>query len=241
MSDPENKPETTDLTEKHDALEARFADLESKYQAALDDEEADDPGKDAKALQKRVSDITSKRREMIADMRGLREELGGLKQQQTQAQSGYESKLAEALAAKDTEFATRLEGFDNTRREDLALSDAGIKDDLGRTAVRQAYQALPEDKRGDGTAADWWATTLDAQKAHLADPENVSAPSIPRTLLGYIPGEVGPTTVSHPNTEKGRAKGPQGNVTAADIAGAKTMEEYNALKRRMMEQQRKGR
>ena len=229
-----------DLSAKYDALEQKFSALEAKYQSALDDEEADDPGKDAKALQKRISDITGKRREMIGDLRTLREELGGFKAQLGEVKGSYQQQIEAAIKAKDAEFSAQIQAIAGEHVDDMALADNGIKDDLGRAAVRQAHKALPEDKRGDGTAADWYRGLLEAQQAHKADPESVAAPAIPRTLLGYMPQDVAPATRTHPGTERNRAPRVAGAVTASDINNAKTMEEYKAALEKMRAQQRKG-
>jgi len=228
-------------TEKQgtDALESRLAALEAKYQAQLDDDEAQGTDGDAKALQKRLRDNIAARREMAADFRSFRQELEGVKKGRAELEQTWQQKVDQAVAAKEEEFAGRLEQFAGMSAEDLLLSDTGIKDDLGRNAARTAFKSLPEDRRADKNVAQWWGDTVAAWQAHQADPENVQAPQVPRTMIGYLPsaGKPGNTTPL-PNTERNRADR-KGGVTAADMNAAKDWNEFKALRDRMFQQQRK--
>jgi len=223
-----------------DALEARLAALEAKYQAQLDDDEAHGTDGDVKALQKRLKDNIAARREMASDFRTFRQELEKAKTQTGEIEKTWQQRLEEATAAKEQEFAGRLEQFAAMSAEDLLLSDHGIKDDLGRNAARTAFQALPEDARSEKNVAQWWGETTQAWQAHQADPENVEAPSIPRTMIGYLPQPAkGAPKTRMPNTERNRAP-VKGDVTAADINAAKDMAEFKALRDRLFQMQRKG-
>ena len=59
--------------------------------------------------------------------------------------------------------------------EDIKLVEHGIKDDLGRSALRQAWESQPKDARGK-SPADWWGQQVAALEAHRADPEAAPAP-----------------------------------------------------------------
>lgn len=95
---------------------------------------------------------------------------------------------AEVEGVHKAAFAKELGAVQARHAEDLALSDAGIRDGLGRAAVRAAWEATPKAERGDSaSAADWWNKTTAAHRDHAADPEKVAAPKVHPTLAAYLP------------------------------------------------------
>lgn len=95
---------------------------------------------------------------------------------------------AEVEGVHKAAFAKELGSVQARHAEDLALSDAGIRDALGRAAVRAAWDATPKAERGEAaSAADWWVKTTAAHAAHAADPEKVAAPKVHPTLVAYLP------------------------------------------------------
>lgn len=96
--------------------------------------------------------------------------------------------LAELDAGHKSALAKELGTVQARHAEDLALSDAGIRDGLGRAAVRAAWDATPKAERGDAaSAADWWGKVVSAHTAHAADPEKAAAPNVHPTLAAYLP------------------------------------------------------
>ena len=95
---------------------------------------------------------------------------------------------AEVEGVHKAALAKELGSVQARHAEDLALSDAGIRDGLGRAAVRAAWDATPKAERGDAaSAADWWSKTTAAHAAHAADPEKAAAPKVHPTLAAYLP------------------------------------------------------
>jgi len=122
------------------------------------------------------------------DLKAAREELAELARQFQEAREAMKAQT-EALKAQAAE---QVQQIARQHQEDLALVEHGIKDPLGRTAVRQAWESRPASERGK-SAADWWASTLAARQAHEADPEKAPAPEIPRVLQGYLPAAAAPS------------------------------------------------
>jgi len=240
MSDNNKGGQPNEFDARFTALEQRFDSFAAKVQSAMDDMEAEgDPGADVSALKKRVSDLTSKYREAITANRELLEGLGTVKSEHDQFRQSSAQALEAALQAEREQHTQALEQFQGMHAQHLQLSDLGIREDLGRKAVGDAFGALPEDKRGEAdNAASWWSQIVETQNAHLADPENVAAPSVPRTLLGYLPAPGAPDKVGHVSTERNRAPTKTGQVTPADIIAASKEgpEAYRAVMERYKKQ-----
>ena len=153
------------------------------------------------------------------------------------------------LAARDGEIATWKADYDalkadaaaqattlqSRHAEDIGLVEGGIRDPLGRTAVREAWAAQPRDGRGK-SPSEWWQGLIAARDAHLAAPETAAAPSIPRTLVGYLPeppakddSKTAPRAKHPPNAGKPAPKA--NGSTLADLpAGADITEMLGALR-----------
>jgi len=166
-----------------DALAARLARaLSSVTSRASDDDYADDY--DAPRSGRVPYDrFAAKAREVKA----LRDELAGMAAQLEQVQTGYRSQLDEIKAAT----ADQLKTVAQRHAEDIKLVEHGIKDDLGRSALRQAWESQPKDARGK-SPADWWGQQVAALEAHRADPEAAPAVEVPRVLTGYLPAAPAP-------------------------------------------------
>lgn len=106
--------------------------------------------------------------------------------------------------------------------EDLALSDAGVRDNLGRAAIRAAWDATPKAERGEGGPADWWGRSIAAHKAHAADPK-APKPSIHPTLTAYLPAVEAPAQPSQP--ARG-ARGPSPVDKGAASRGAAELPDF---------------
>jgi len=134
-----------------------------------------------------------------------REELAELGRQLESLQSAYKSQLD----GLKQQTATELASLATRHSEDLALVDAGIRDDLGRVAVRQAWEAQPEETRGK-SPAKWWSATLEAHAAHTANPDEAPKVEIPRILLGYMPEAAAPSstpaTRQPPRVDRGASR-----------------------------------
>ena len=117
----------------------------------------------------------------------LRDELTALAGQVEQLQTGYRSQLEQIQA----QTAEQLKTVAQRHQEDIRLVEHGIKDDLGRSALRQAWEAQPKDARGK-SPADWWSQQVAALEAHRADPEAAPAVEVPRVLTGYLPAAPAP-------------------------------------------------
>ena len=116
------------------------------------------------------------------EVRDLRAELEAMQGKMTELQQGYQASL-DALKA---EAAEQVKEIGQRHGQDLELVDLGLRDPLGRKALRDAWEAQPKDARGK-SPVEWWRSSLDAHKAHHADPEQATAPEIPRVLSGYLP------------------------------------------------------
>jgi len=230
MSDQNPPPaDTPDLAAKIAALETSLATLAERHKPTEDED--DDPTTDVKALRQRLSKEAARRRDLAADLGRVTQEFGAIKQQHVEVATTAEQKIA-ALDQHYKAALTEREAAINAQHlEDLALADLDIKDDLGRSATRQAWESTPEDKRGE-SPSKWWAGIREQYAAHLAEPETVAAPAVPRTMLGYLaqPGAAQVKTATAPNTERNRAGAtPPGRPTAADILAAKTPKELSEL------------
>lgn len=134
-----------------------------------------------------------------------REELAELGRQLESLQSAYTTQLD----GLKQQTASELASLASRHSEDLALVDAGIRDDLGRVAVRQAWEAQPEEARGK-SPAKWWTSTLEAHAAHAANPEEAPKVEIPKILLGYLPESAAPasapSTRQPPKVDRGASR-----------------------------------
>ena len=122
-----------------------------------------------------------------AEVRALKAQLAEMGEGLAAVKTGYQAKLAELQTAT----ADQVRGIASGHAEDLQLVDLGLSDPLGRSALRQAWEAAPRDVRGKN-AVDWWSSTLTARAAHFSDPETVAAPVVPTVLSGYLPAPPAP-------------------------------------------------
>jgi hypothetical protein len=120
----------------------------------------------------------------VARRKAAEEKLAEVQPMVEQLRTGYDAKIQ----ALQTAAAEQVKGLAGTHAEDLALVDHGFRDPLARKAARDAFEAAPKETRGK-SVQEWWAAQHAAQLAHLADPEKAPAPSVPRTLAGFLPTE----------------------------------------------------
>ena len=98
----------------------------------------------------------------------------------------YQTSIEARQTAQQEALAQKVGSLQARHVDDLALVDLGFTDPQGRDALRAFWGGLEEGARGD-TPAAYWAAQVEAHKAHAADPEKVEAPTVPRTLAGYLP------------------------------------------------------
>ncbi len=115
--------------------------------------------------------------------------------------------LAEIDAGHKATLAKALGEVQATHARDLALSDAGVRDPLGRAAVLAAFDATPKADRGEGGVADWWGRQIAAHKAHAEAPDKAPKPNIHPTVQAYLPA-VTPATPAAPASPFGGQRGP---------------------------------
>ena len=212
------------------AILSRLDKIEAAYAAKVEDEEIKGDPKEAAGLRTRLADVTKQRRELIAELGQLRGMVQANQETSSKALQDAQSAHEKALTEAQESHAAQLLGLNSVHSDDLRLSDSGIRDELGRSAVRQAFGLLPEDQRQDKTSADYWEGLVTAARAHKQDPDKNAAPAIPRTLIAYLPGDV---TGQHQRdksvTEATIVRNHSGQVTAQDIANAKNMKELQEL------------
>lgn len=150
-------------------------------------------------------------RQAIDARNQAREELAELSRQVETLQEAYETQI-ESLKS---ETATQVAGIAQRHQEDLQLVSAGIRDDLGRVAVRQAWEAQPADARGESPAA-WWSQVVEGHAAHAANPDDAPAVEVPRILLGYLPDQAAPAAAAPkarpPQVDQGARRRQPANV-----------------------------
>lgn len=140
------------------------------------------------------------------------EKLNALSAQLNEQKTRHEAALAGAMEEGVKKGKAEMEGFQRTSQEDLALSDAGIRDPVGRVAFRTAYGALPEADRGKTSLPEWVSQLKGQAVAHQADPKKNAAPQVAPALMPYITPEPA-QRVGLPNTERGATQ-PAGGVKA---------------------------
>lgn len=158
---------------------------------ALPKQEADDEDLDKlpKWARTRISQYAGKTREMAERLQQIE---AAAKTMTTEHESALARTRADSEAALQAEreriaaeHAQEIARIRAVGLEDVALSDLGVRDDLGRDTVRAAWQRLPETDRGE-SAAQWWSQQVDAVKAHAADPKAHKAPEVPLALQPYL-------------------------------------------------------
>jgi hypothetical protein len=134
-------------------------------------------------------------RSVVEQRNQVREELTELGRQLETLQEAYDNQLDKLKS--DT--AAQVAGLAQQHQED------GIRDSLGRSAVRQAWEAQPEAARGK-SPAQWWQQQLEAMNAHRTNPDEAPAVEIPRILQGYLPESPQPAKSSPPQVDRGAAR-----------------------------------
>ena len=127
--------------------------------------------------------------------------------------------MAELDASHKASLAKTVGELQATHARDLALSDAGVRDPLGRAAVLAAYDATPKAERGEGGAAEWWGRQVAAHKAHVEAPDKAPKPNIHPTVQAYLPA-VTPATPAAPPSPFGAQRGPAAVDRGASPRGA---------------------
>ena len=156
-----------------DTLAAKIAaGLKSALGRPADDDEDDGVGR---VPRNRFNDVIRERNELRAKLSEVQEQV-----------TAYQAAAKSQLDGIKAQTAEELKRIAQAHQEDMALSERGIKDPLGRRAIREAWEAEDKEQRGK-SPTEWWDRAREAREAHLADPEKAAAPKIPRTLLGYLP------------------------------------------------------
>ena len=152
-------------------------------------------------------------RSVVEQRNQTREEIAELGRQLETLQEAYENQLDKLK----TDTASQVAGLAQQHQEDLLLNEAGIRDSLGRSAVRQAWEAQPEAARGK-SPAQWWQKQLEALGAHRANPDEAPAVEIPRILQGYVPEAPQAPKSTPPQVDRGAAR--KSNTSANDRLAA---------------------
>lgn len=171
-----------------DTLAGKIAKMLGRNKAPGDDDSLDDYGRRADRVpydrfQAKVNEVKALR-EQLAEVGA---EFSTFKEQSSTWRSEFEAAHANSV----TELGTQ-------HQHSLSLVEAGIKDPLGRQAVRAAWDRAPKSTRG-ANHAEWFEGLVQARSAAHLD-ESLTAPDIPRTLAGYLPELQAPP----PATTKGR-------------------------------------
>lgn len=196
-------------------------------------EEPDPGGDDAEKMPKyRFRQVNEK-------LKAARDAIKAFEAGLTDVESRHASELENLRTELTGQFEQEKTQIQTTWQENLALTQAGF-DDTGIRTLRNEWQALPEDKRGESPIA-WWEQQTEAHKAHLADKEK-PAPKLGRALAVYLPTPE-PEAPAQPSTptrsapffsvDGNRSKpGPQPGA-AERIAAAKTREEREDIYREL--------
>jgi hypothetical protein len=152
-------------------------------------------------------------RSVVEQRNQTREEIAELGRQLETLQEAYDNQLDKLKS--DT--AAQVAGLAQQHQEDLLLNDAGIRDSLGRSAVRQAWEAQPEAARGK-SPAQWWQQQLEGLSAHRSNPDEAPAVEIPRILQGYVPEVPQAPKSTPPQVDRGAAR--KSNTSANDRLAA---------------------
>jgi len=121
-------------------------------------------------------------RREIDKRRALEGQLTELRQQVEALGAGHKT----ALDGIKAETAGQLKAIGQAHAEDLALVDLGLSDPIGRKTLREVYGAIPQESRPK-SPVDFWRSQVEAQRAHLADPKQATAPEVHRTMTPYLP------------------------------------------------------
>lgn len=223
---PDSATDTTPQIDA-DSLAQRIA---KALRLGKSDPDLDDPDTNAelatvKGLRARLSEVSSQRRKLAEEVEAIRGEVDGYRAKTVAEVEAAKQAAAKQVADLRKQFDTDLEARMATARgmadEDLALSDLGIRDPLGRKTLRMVHESLPEAERGEGPV-QWWKTVTEAHAAHVADPKTAKAPTVPTPLIGFLGAPQPPAKPlgrAAPDTETNVVRGRDpGAVTAADIA-----------------------
>tara|TARA_R110000796_G_scaffold84070_1_gene183532 strand:- start:13 stop:672 length:660 start_codon:yes stop_codon:yes gene_type:complete len=127
--------------------------------------------------------------------------------------SGLESLTAEFTAYKATHAAALVKvqedagksvtAVHNRYAENDTLRGMGLDAD-GANELRSQYGKLSDTDR-PASPVEFWKSSLEAVAAHRADPEQVAAPALPKTLTPYLPAPPAPEPA--PESASGRRGG----------------------------------
>jgi hypothetical protein len=159
----------------YDGLAARITKALRGGGSRDDDFDDDDEPRGRRVPYDRFRRVNEENRQLREALEGLGGELNSLKEAQAQQFKELQEQAAQQVSA------VRLQ-----HDQDLELVEAGLSDKLGRQVLRQAWESAPKGQRG-ASPVDFWKQTIEAHKAHHADPENVAAPSVARPLTPYLP------------------------------------------------------
>ena len=171
-----------------DTLASRIAKMLGRNKALGDDDSLDDYGRRADRVP--YDRFQSK----VNEVKALREQLAEVGAEFT----SYKEQASAWRTQFETDHAASVTELGTQHQHSLTLVEAGIKDPLGRQAVRAAWDRAPKSTRG-ANHAEWFEGLVQARSAAHLD-ESLTAPDIPRTLAGYLPELQAPA----PATTKGR-------------------------------------
>lgn len=191
-----------------DGLLKRLAAMMNSHQAGGDD---DFGGEGRRVPYSRFQEVVRKNQELTKALEGVAGEVTALK----------ESHAAKILALQE-QAGQQVSEVRLRHEQDLELVDAGLTDVYGRDVLRQVWDRAPKADRGK-SPADFWKATLEAHKAHHADPENVQAPNIARPLTPYLPAIESPKETPAPRQQSRQRLPPApGKRTGPNLDSAPT-------------------
>lgn len=198
-----------------ETAESMMQKLQAMIKGARESDRGDDgDGSGGGRAEARIRQLAEEKRALLARVGEMEALVGSLK-------SSFDADLAKVrknALDETTAIAQR-------HQEDLGLVEAGVRDPLGRRALRDAWEAQPKATRGDSPAG-WWAGLIAARAEHAADAAK-AAPSIPPTLVGYLP-ELPPPTKGAPKQAPSVGKPPpkvNGADPLAGLGSAATLED----------------
>lgn len=171
-------------------------------------DDPDDEPRDLPGLRARVSVLSHQRTEARREAQQLRQRVAELEASVSGHSAAVETAVQAAIARRESEY-----------RQDLELSDMGVRDPLGRRAVLDAWAATDPDPQKRKPLRDVWEGWTKGDRSQ-----------VPRTVLGYLPEPAAPETQgggggsgfsfrpppAPPRTETG-VRGSSGAPTVRDV------------------------
>lgn len=159
--------------------------LRARKPADEDDEDIDTGSRGRGNAESRIRRLVEERNAARKELQEMGAEVEALRAAGKQAALDLKAAHDKALADLREQASKEVQSLAARSQEDLAMVDAGLRDPVGREALRLAWNAAPKAERGD-SPMQWWQTVVAQRDAHLADTTK-PAPALPKALQGYLP------------------------------------------------------